>query len=63
MALGLALLWTTSIIWVSLAVLTEKWLWLLALLAYGLITGAAGIAFYRSTHSYQCADCHLRWTI
>jgi|GEM_PF-2495889 hypothetical protein len=58
---GLVFLWSTSIIWVFLAVLTVQWIFVLVL--YGLISVTVGVGIYKSEHFYKCADCTLQWTI
>jgi hypothetical protein len=62
-ALGLALLCTTSVVWVSLVVVTGKPLWGVMLLVYGLVTAAVAIATYRNARLYHCTHCHLRWSV
>ena len=58
---GLAFFWLTSLALVAPAILTGEFLWLVGLAAYGLVTIAVAVAYYRSAHSYRCASCNRRW--
>ena len=60
---GLALLWLTSPAWAAMALVTSEPWWALPLIAYGLVTVVAGVAYYRSAHGYRCADCTSRWRV
>ena len=61
MVWGLAFFWLTSLALIALAILTGEFLWVVGLVAYGLVTIAVGVAYYRSAHSYRCASCNRIW--